>query len=691
MSMALFPSLALFVWNNTLAVWLAARWGRRLLPTSTVGGPSGAAERALATTVLFLAIAVGSLQLLGFLGLLTVYSVAGLLGALVLLELLTRTRVGSVAPAEAVERGPASVAPEDGNPGSRTGAIAGKVVVGIVCAYCAWLVLTTGVHFGWDTQTYHAVAPAWWYQQGSLEIPPFNYQGYYPLNVELVSLWFLMPFGTDAHVSLAMFGWVALLVAAAGVHARILGQSPVLTAIVLGTFLLTPPVQERLVYYTSGDISLSAVLLALLALAWVPRDADGDVGGSGAVTRRALLCGLAGGIALGMKSTAAPIVLIVGLWWLWRLGWGRAAVRPLLAYSGAVLALGSAWYLRNLALTGNPLFPAELGPFEGPFDAAAQRSTKLLPVLLERGGELSFWSELFQRYLDWPLPVGVAAVVGYAVGIWACLRTRDRWLRAHLVTLLLCGAVALAVYPLQPFSGRMNRPNGPLFFSPRFITLAVLVGLVLLPCVRLAPRGAASAVARSRRPAWLLPAAVALISLGAGLATPARMAATAEQLGHFGQGNFGDVWEAVDRLPDGARVAVLSRDPPSHALVYPLFGRQLQLEPVAINGDGRPREPLHEVWRDRPGDWWWEFGLDPVDQAAVLADNLRATGVDFLVLNRWPPPQPSERSRPFLPRWARSGKLDPERRIYADQDSEIWDLRPDSRAAGSPLKEGTDG
>ena len=661
-------SVVLFIANNTLAVWLALRWGRRLLPRAD------AAARALATTVLFVSITLGCLQLLGFTGLLTAANVAALLAALTLIEALVPGR--QLAPTASQ---PAATLAKPGKP--RRPSLAGLLLTGL-CLWCAWVIVTTAVTYGWDTQTYHAVAPAWWYQQGGLDIQPFNYQGYYPLNVELHTFWFLLPFGTDAHVTLAMFSWVALIVGAMAVHGRILGQSPLFTACVALAFLVAPPVQERLVYYTSNDLSVGGMLLALLALGWLPeRDDD--------ATGRALLCGLAGGAALGMKPTTAPFVLFVGLWWIWRLGWRRTSLRPVLAYGLAVLSIGSAWYLRNLIVTGNPLFPAALGPFEGPLDAGAQRATSLLPVLLEKGGDPEFWTDLLGRYLDWPLPLGLAAVLGYLVGAVAWFRTGDRLRRAHLFMLLLCGVVFLVLYPLQPFSATANRPGGPFLVYIRYILFGVLVGLMLLPCLRLKPRDPAEPSGRSSWPTWLLPAAVALASLGLGLDTPARARAAAEQLGRFGPGNLAGVWAAIDELPDGARVAVLSPDPPSHTLVYPLFGRRLQLEPVAIYADGRPRQPLHEVWRERDGGWWWEFAASsPEANGAVLARNLREAGVDFLVLNRWPAPNNSPAARNFVPRWARVGKLEPERRIFADKDSEIWDLRQ-RPGAGSLLEPAT--
>jgi hypothetical protein len=121
---------------------------------------------------------------------------------------------------------------------------------------------------------------------------------------------------------------------------------------------------------------------------------------------------------------------------------------------------------------------------------------------------------------------------------------------------------------------------------------------------------------------------------------------------------------------------VYSRDPPSHALIYPLFGRRLQFEPVAVNLDGTPRLPLHATWRDEPDDWWWEFAArDERPSTPTIVRNLRAAGVEYLFLADWPrgtEPAPGTRRHPreTLPKM-----LDPERRLFADTHSALWDIR----------------
>ena len=121
-----------------------------------------------------------------------------------------------------------------------------------------------------------------------------------------------------------------------------------------------------------------------------------------------------------------------------------------------------------------------------------------------------------------------------------------------------------------------------------------------------------------------------------------------------------------------------SRAPSSHAHYYPLFGRRFQHQPVSVYPDGRERPHLHRGWRDEPRAWWWEFDAveQPVDPAR-LASNLQEAGIDYVLVTR----RPGERFGRSM-RWSqplsRLGRaLPPERRLFANEHAEIWDLRSD--------------
>jgi hypothetical protein len=138
----------------------------------------------------------------------------------------------------------------------------------------------------------------------------------------------------------------------------------------------------------------------------------------------------------------------------------------------------------------------------------------------------------------------------------------------------------------------------------------------------------------------------------------------------------GVAWGALEDLPDGSRIAQISNDPSSHFLAYPLFGRRLQHEPVAIFWNGRPRAPLHQSWRSAPPNWWWEFEqMGSAEGGGLFLRNLDELSVDYLLISKWP-----RRSRHKDQPWPRlrnevARSMAPGRRIYTDGYSEIWDLR----------------
>ncbi len=644
----------LFVVNTGAAAWLATRWSRRLLPDA------GGTERVLSAFVLFASLTQGILMLVGLVGALTVLPVTGLLGALVLLPLVFgRHRA-------------AHQTPSDARTASRW-PLPALAVAGIACGWSAWTVLGSGTVFGFDDLTYHAVSPAWWLQAEALVLAPFNYQAYYPMNAELAALWFMLAHRIDAHANLAMLVWLGILVAAWAVHARRLGQMPLFTAAAMACFLFSPEIQERLPYFTSGDLAMAGLISAMLAFTWVP-------GENGRAVARAFLSGLAGGLAVGMKPTAAPHVIIAGIAWVVRRRSGGSTVLARVsAFSLGVVLMGSFWYFRNLVLTGNPLFPAEMGPFEGPFSREAQAETSLAPMMIRGWAHENMWLRFFEEYLAWPLPLGLLALAGLGIGAWAAFRNRDATRRGHLRLLAGCGLLFVLMFPMQPFSATVNRPDAPPFFLVRYVTFPFLVGLMLLPSVlsHRTREGAASAAIGCPRVLGLLAGFVVLSCIA--LSTPRRAAATTENLFAY-QESLRPGREAFEGLPDGTRVVLDSYDPPSHALMYPLFGRRLQLRPLAVNKDGTARLPLHDSWRTAPSSWWWEFdpgkkrpaGRGPL---AVLAEQ----GAQVLILQDWP--LRSRNRGPTPMRWA-AKRLGPERLFYSDDTTEIWKLQDELESSG---------
>jgi hypothetical protein len=77
-----------------------------------------------------------------------------------------------------------------------------------------------------------------------------------------------------------------------------------------------------------------------------------------------VLAGICQGLALGSKYLALGGAAALGGWLVLRslhLGW-RAMLRSALLFGGTALLVASPWYLRNLAWTGNPLYPLLFTP-----------------------------------------------------------------------------------------------------------------------------------------------------------------------------------------------------------------------------------------------------------------------------------------------------------------------------------------
>jgi len=596
----------LFVAQTAAALWLGLRWSRRLLPDLAPG------ERTLTVLVLFASIVQVSMLVCGLAGRLSAAGLSGLLAAGVLVE-LWRARVSGPGPA----------------PGTRCTPWPwpGRVLVAAVTGVSVWAVVGSGTLFGWDTLSYHAVSPAWWLQRGDLSLAPFNYQAYYPMAAGLQALWFMLPHGIDAHANLGSLVWIGVLVSAWIVHATHLGQARWLAALALTGCLLSPQVAGRLAYFSSPDLALASLLTAMLALSWNPGAADRPAG-------RALLAGLAGGLALGMKVTAAPHLLVVAIWWARRPGGWRLG--PAALFAGGALLTGGYWYLRNLLLTGNPIYPAAMGPFAGPFDAGAQASTTLLTFLSSTWSEGPPWSVLYDEFMNWPKALGWLALLGLVVGAAASWRRGDQARRNHLWLLVGSALAFLLLFPLQPFSAGANRPEAPPLFLARYLTYPFLMGLLLLPCLlgaRVREGTEARAASRSRKRLGFVAGlgALAVLALSTEWRAEQTTAALYETIPRLGPG-----WRAMESIPPGSRLAVQSNDPPSHVLIYPLFGRKFQFTPVPVNLDGTRRGLLHENPRRLTTSWWHEFRLPGTERGKIRLRNLRAAGVEYLLLQKWP-------------------------------------------------------
>ncbi len=622
-----------FLVDNALAVTIAWAAAQRAY------GRAPAPMRVLASVAGFPVVIVISLLLLGMLGALHSAGLTATLGIAAGLALWAR---------------PPSVAGRLDQDSSANEAVLWLVTLA-ACLGAVTVVLAlphlTGFWYSGDDLSYHGVAAASWLQGGPFHLPTENFHAYYPFNAELLALWFMLPTGTDSLAGLAGALWLVVIAVALATASLRLGAPlswvwlPVL--LVFATRRVLWPAAR----FGAVDVAGAGALLAAVSFA---------LPGGERRTADASYAGLLAGVAVGCKVSFAPTALLLLL--VLARGQGNALVnwKRVACFTIGAILTGSFWYLRNLILTGNPFFPAALGPLAGPFGSDVLGGTRLIAWILERPSDLDQWAFLLRQHLDWPIAFSGFALLGYASGI--------RRLRSHkaIALVVACGGIQLATYPFLPFSGTELGVDS-LRVAHRFLIFPFILGLLLFAVwaseqIRAPAR--LEAVLRRLRPTGTLRPIHVAVCLALGLALLLLIAPRLERAGtqlmseaYPNQPNVGNAWVAIDGLPAGSQVAAFG----DHAYhTYPLNGRRFQLRGLSVDGSGRAATPLHQNWQQRPPP---EPGLPE-----SLAANLRASNVDFVLVTRsadgrWPSQQAELEAAVGVSA------------VYEDEAAVVWALR----------------
>src|SRR5262245_21469937 len=495
----------------------------------------------------------------------------------------------------------------------------------------------------WVDLSYHAAVVGQWMRDKEFSIIPSTYQAYYPFGAELLAMWFMLPFQSDSFASLAGFYW--LLLGAVSIFGIVLGSEGSHTTATLITvvFLSSPRVLGLAQTFSANDIAGAVLIAAAVAVSLAPD----------AITPRerrfnVILSGLLVGLAVGCKVTYMIPSAAILVWWLVRGSLSRAegnTASTIMLFAAMVFISGGFWYIRNWVSAGNPFFPAAIGPFWGPFDAASQARTKAWHWLSTVG--VSKWQ--LGNFLDWPLFTSVIAFAGYANVVVKTFRNRTGNMPFNGVDFLLLaiGVLVIASYPFLPFSGTINRPYAAFELSPRYVAVAIIPGLVLyrhlltatmqgryvwLTLLLVACGSGLSAwslkdmllfLAFALVGAWavqILPrtqkswraASVALIALlfvMLGFEHAKKQSATSSLLYQaFGPDRpIGKAWQALEKLPPNSRIAFFMSEPTEYTQYYPLLGRRLQFQPAYVDGAGLERLTLHKQDRTEGAGWWDEW------------------------------------------------------------------------------------
>ena len=322
------------------------------------------------------------------------------------------------------------------------------IPVCLLAAFASVVVLKacwTGTQFFPDDLGYHGPTVASWVRHGHFSYVTRNFTAYYPFNCELLSLWYVLPFHADAWVALAGVVWLAMIVCAASALCRELELSPASAALAAVLTICSPSIIWQVRTFSPTDLAAASFILAGIYFAGlVCRVATSSR------TPEALYAGLLIGAAIGCKITVVPVLIVV----LAAIVLRGTPVRTVLVFCLSVAATGSYWYIRNWINTGNPLFPAAIGPFAGPWTGEQQSSEKLIHLV-------GHWPQLLaiiKKDFDWPIALGVLSAdrISSRAGLRVVSHNRSGG-REYQLCEECCSpreSALLAVYPFVPFSGQ---------------------------------------------------------------------------------------------------------------------------------------------------------------------------------------------------------------------------------------------
>lgn len=353
-----------------------------------------------------------------------------------------------------------------------------RVAAGLLLGLAAWMLARPAL--GIDGISYHLPEVLTWLQDGDAGATPTVVvefpTGSYPLTNEVLLAWAMGIAGSFSPVALWTAGAIGLLCLGAWVGLRRLGCSAAVTVLATGALLTTPVLVGQ----------LNAPKTDIPSVAWL-------VVAAGLVaTRRPALLGpalAAGGLAVGSKTTAAPLVVVVlaaGLW-INRAGL-RGSRRPIALGAAAAVAVGGVWFLRNQIAHGWALWPFGAGPFGG--DPEPVYLERIDVSFLERPGfTLEGRAGAYADVLAGGLLLAAGGVAAGAL---------------HRSRLVLAASAATALAALAwmaaPFTGRTADP---------ILDLSLTTTRYLLPVLAAGAAALALAARRSRVAVAVLVAAVA--------------------------------------------------------------------------------------------------------------------------------------------------------------------------------------
>ncbi len=542
----------------------------------------------------------------------------------------------------------------------------------------AWMAMALGVAWlrsaaypdPYDSLTYHLMLPATWISNGGLSLLPTYFgdiaPSYTPESVESCFAMLMAPFGDDA---LARIGQLPFAALAGYSVARLaspdkdahLGPNAALAAVV---FLTLPEVLDQ---SSSSMVDLASAALLLSSFEQLRRSASCSTERQRWI--RIALAGATAGLFLSSRFTSLVFAPMFLLPLVMALG---THTRRWTAFAGTSFLFGCYPYLRNWALTGNPVYPVEVAGLPGLFTREATFANRYHLRDLS-----AVWELISHRY--GAVGLSVVAIGVFAPWAWITRRSQDA---RQAMALSACAALGIALhFGLIPYNA-----NSRFLFAawgcavaatglvarmfPRAIPMLVAAVLGLaVACFGVADlleRASAAPFASidTSRVAPLALAALALLGAASGWAFADRLSrrwqvivltvclvggvGALDVASHYRRSNwvnvvtrdlrFGDCRPgiaAIERL-DRATIAYAGRNAPyllrgsdgRHRVVFvPADGSNLNALPHELTGDDSPASTTRvQLMPDRtqPSQvkWWKRLLEEQVEYVAVFGPHV---------------------------------------------------------------------
>lgn len=231
-------------------------------------------------------------------------------------------------------------------------ALPAAMLLGILLAIPLLGVLTPGTSMDWDSLAYHLAVPKLWLGQNHVYFISTIHHSNFPFAVDSLYLYGLS-WGGEAGAK--AFNWCILLLGCQALYGLSrrwnAGPFAILAPIV---FAAVPVViWEAGTAYIDGAHALYVGLAALYSAELVML-----IRRSEAVGSLPILAGFCWGLAMGTKLTGLQTFFVAGLCFvLFGIRDLRSYIRPAGIVAGLALLVASPWFIKNIAFTGNPVFP----------------------------------------------------------------------------------------------------------------------------------------------------------------------------------------------------------------------------------------------------------------------------------------------------------------------------------------------